>query len=139
MEGMISKEFRKIQEVHSGLYGTIPGNKWAQCLVTKLLEITHGQWLVRNFLIHDEVSGMLALERKEDLQIAIEEQIEMGVRGLDEEDKYLMEIKLEDLETTRGESQAYWLLAAQSARKAHTLRRRQQPRRNSQTTTDRVG
>ena len=89
--------------------------------------------------IHDEVSGMLALERKEDLQIAIEEQIEMGVRGLDEEDKYLMEIKLEDLETTRGESQAYWLLAAQSARKAHTLRRRQQPRRNSQTTTDRVG
>jgi hypothetical protein len=139
MEGMISKEFCKIQDVHGGLYGTIPGNKWAQCLVTKLLEITHGQWLVRNFLIHDEVSGMLALERKEDLQIAIEEQIEMGVRGLDDEDKYLMEIKLEDLETTRGESQAYWLLAVQSARKAHTLRRRQQPRRNSQTTTDRVG
>ena len=26
----------------------------------------------------------------------------MGVRGLDEKDKYLMEIKLEDLETTRG-------------------------------------
>jgi len=35
------------------------------------------------------------LERKEDLQIAIEEQIEMGVRGLDDDDKYLMEIKLE--------------------------------------------
>ena len=50
---------------------------------------------------------MLALERKEDLQTAIEEQIEMGVRGLDEADKYLMENKLEDLETTRGESQAY--------------------------------
>jgi hypothetical protein len=70
---MISKEFYKIQDVHSGLYGSISGDKWAQCLVTKLLEITHGQWLVRNFLNHNEVSGMLALERKEDLQIAIEE------------------------------------------------------------------
>ena len=32
---------------------------------------SNGQWLVRNFLIHDKVSGMLALERKEELQIAL--------------------------------------------------------------------
>eukprot|EP00985_Skeletonema_marinoi_P030748 scaffold33695_cov96-Skeletonema_marinoi.AAC.2 len=31
--------------------------------------MTHGQWLVRNFLIHDNVSGMLALERKEAAQL----------------------------------------------------------------------
>jgi hypothetical protein len=49
---------------------------------------------------------MLSIERKEDLQIAMEEQMEMGVDGLDEEDRYLMEIKLDDLETTCGESQA---------------------------------
>mmetsp|Transcript_18843 Transcript_18843/g.32139 ORF Transcript_18843/g.32139 Transcript_18843/m.32139 type:complete len:87 (-) Transcript_18843:203-463(-) len=69
-------------------------------LSIKLMEVTHGQWLVRNFLIHDNVSGMLALERKEDLQIAIEEQQEMGLDGLSEEDRYLMEINLDDLETT---------------------------------------
>ena len=45
--------------------------------------------------------GMLALERKEELQIAIEEQQEMGLEGLGEEDKYLMEINL-DLESTSG-------------------------------------
>ena len=65
---------------------------------------------MRNFLIHDNVSGMLALERKEDLQIAIEEQQAMGLDGLAEEDRYLMEINLDDLETTSGEYQAYWLL-----------------------------
>ena len=70
------------------------------------MEVTHGQWLVRNFLIHDNVSGMLALERREDLQIAIEEQQKMGLDGLSEEDRYLMEINLDDLETTSGEYQA---------------------------------
>lgn len=99
MEGMISKEFCKIQDTHSRLGGGhLSGDKWAQGLSTKLMEMTHGQWLVRNFLIHDNVSGMLALERKEDLQIAIEEQQEMGMDGLAEEDRYLMEINLVDLE-----------------------------------------
>ena len=79
--------------------------------------------LVRNFLIHDKISGMLALERKEELQIAIEEQQEMGLEGLGEEDKYLMEINLEDLETTSGEHQAYWLLSVKAAREAFLIRR----------------
>ena len=89
------------------------------------MEVTHGQWLVRNFLIHDNVSGMLALERKEDLQIAIEEQQEMGLDGLAEEDRYLMEINLDDLETTSGEYQAYWLLSVKAARDAFLIRRQQ--------------
>jgi len=133
MEGMISKEFCKIQDTHSRLGGSyISGAKWARGLSVKLMEVTHGQWLVRNFLIHDKVSGMLALERKEELQIAIEEQQEMGLEGLAEEDRYLMEINLDDLETTSGEHQAYWLLAVKAARQASSLRRQQAARRRSQ-------
>ncbi len=52
---------------------------------------------------------MLALERKEEIQIAVEEQQEIGLEELGGEDKYLMEINLDDLETTSGEHQAYWL------------------------------
>ena len=33
----------------------------------------------------------------------------MGLKGVGEEDKYLIEINLDDLETTSGEHQAYWL------------------------------
>mmetsp|Transcript_22570 Transcript_22570/g.32245 ORF Transcript_22570/g.32245 Transcript_22570/m.32245 type:complete len:312 (-) Transcript_22570:282-1217(-) len=124
MEGMISKEFCAIQETHRRLGGSyLSGAKWAQSFSIKLMEMTHGQWLVRNFLIHDKISGMLALERKEELQIAIEEQQEMGLEGLGEEDKYLMEINLEDLETTSGEHQAYWLLSVKAAREAFWIRR----------------
>ena len=88
---------------------------------------------MRNFLIHDKVSGMLALERKEEIQVAIEEQLEMGTAGLEEDDLYLMEINLEDLESTSGESQAYWLLAVQAARDAFRLRRQQSSTSSSST------
>eukprot|EP00574_Skeletonema_japonicum_P000613 CAMPEP_0201741108 /NCGR_PEP_ID=MMETSP0593-20130828/46645_1 /ASSEMBLY_ACC=CAM_ASM_000672 /TAXON_ID=267983 /ORGANISM="Skeletonema japonicum, Strain CCMP2506" /LENGTH=183 /DNA_ID=CAMNT_0048235435 /DNA_START=542 /DNA_END=1095 /DNA_ORIENTATION=- len=54
----------------------LSGAKWDQSPCIKLMEMTHSQWLVRNFLIHDKMSGMLALEGKEELQIAIEEQQE---------------------------------------------------------------
>jgi len=101
------------------------GAKWAQELSIKLMEVTHGQWLVRNFLIHDNVSGMLALEKKEDLQIAIEEDQAMGLDGLSEEDRYLMEINLDDLETASGEYQAYWLISVKAARDAFLIRRQQ--------------
>ena len=48
--------------------------------------------------------------------------MEIGGSGLEEEDKFLLEINLEDLETTSGETQEYWLLAILAAREACILR-----------------
>ena len=53
-------------------------------------------------------------------------QLDMGGEGMEEEDKYLLEINLEDLNSTSGESQEYWLLAIQAARESMRLRVRQQ-------------
>ncbi len=52
-----------------------------------------------------------------------EEQQEMGLEGIGEEDKYLMAINLDDLETYSGEHQAYWLLSVKAAREAFLIRR----------------
>ena len=60
---------------------------------------------------------VFALETKEDLKIAIEEQQEMGLEGLEEG------INLDDLETISGKDQAYWLLSVKAARSAILLRR----------------
>ena len=90
-------------------------------LIIKLLEVTHGQWLYRNIQVHDIVSGVEATLRKEEILMEIEKQQELGTEGLAEEDKYLMEINLDDLETTSGEKQEYWLLAIRAARMATTL------------------
>ena len=58
--------------------------------------------------------------------LMIEEQIEKGSEGLDEQDRYLLDINLEDLETSSGQDQYYWLVAIQAVRehRAITQRRR---------------
>ena len=56
------------------------------------------------------------------MQRYIEDQIELGEEGLDERDHYLLEVNLEDLESTTGEEQHYWLLQIQAARSERALR-----------------
>jgi hypothetical protein len=96
-------------------------DKWSTGLITRLLEITYGQWLYQNFMVHDPVSGAIATAKKEELLLEIERQWDLGDAGLLEEDKYLAEVNLGDMETTSGERQHYWLLAIQTAWKAKLL------------------
>jgi hypothetical protein len=58
---------------------------------------------------------------KEVLQKEIEAQQELGYNGLLEEDQYLVEINLDNLETSSGEQQEYWLVAICAAQKACLL------------------
>ena len=70
---------------------------WMTGLIIKLLEITHGQWLYRNVIVHDNTTGTLITKRKEEIQLEIESQQELGSEGLLEEDNSLAEVRLEDL------------------------------------------
>ena len=72
--------------------------------------------------MHDPVSGIVATAKKEELLVEIEHQQELGDAGLLEEDKYLAEVNLEEMATSSGEQQHYWLLAIQTARNHHTLK-----------------
>ena len=67
-----------------------------------------------------------AAERKEELHREIEDQRELGGAGLDKQDRYLLEINLEDLDTSTGEDQYYWLIAIRADRADQILRRRHQ-------------
>ncbi len=57
--------------------------------------------------------------------------------GLLEEDQYLEEVNLEDLESTSGERQEYWLVAMRAAREAGLIRGGRHSR--SHTTAERDG
>lgn len=90
MEGMISKEVFEIQRkstVASKRRITI--ENWGAGLVTRLLEVTHGQWLYRNVHVHDIITGDIASRQKEDIRRELEDQMELGGVGLAEEDMYL--------------------------------------------------
>jgi hypothetical protein len=62
MEGMVSKEVVHIQRKvdHGGKF-RISADAWCAGLVTRLLEVTHGQWLYRN--VHCTIC-LLAKERR---------------------------------------------------------------------------
>ena len=63
---MISSEALVIQAECVDLGGCLLLlDNWANGLAIKLLEATHGQWLYRNMLVHDTVSGLKAAESKE--------------------------------------------------------------------------
>jgi hypothetical protein len=61
--------------------------------------------------IHDRVSGTWITACNKEIQLAIEAQQEMGTEDLLEEDQYLAEVHLKDLESTSGKRQEYWLIA----------------------------
>jgi hypothetical protein len=112
LEGIISKEIVDLQQQFYAVHGSqMSLDKWSTGLITRLLEITHGQWLYQNFLVHNPVTGAIATAKKEELLLEIERQWDLGGAGLLEEDKYLAEVNLGDMETTLGEPQHYWLLA----------------------------
>ncbi len=112
MEGMICKEIRQIQRTHAGLQASrLSAKKWGVGLVTKLLEVTHGQWLYHNIQVHDKISGTLVMLQKEELQLEIKRQQELGTAGLLGEDCHLAECNLGDLEDSSGAKETYWLLA----------------------------
>jgi hypothetical protein len=128
MEGMVCKGMRNIQKTYTQVEGSnITSIQWTQGLIIKLLEATHGQWLYRCVKIHDRVSGTRTTAHKEEIQLAIEAQQEMGMEDLLEEDQYLVEVNLKDLESTSGKRQEYWLIAIRAAREGSILQAGRQP------------
>ena len=109
MEGMISKYIMVIQQEYMDLGGargtpTTP-TSWDKGLIVFMIEVTHGQWPYRNVHVHANVTGLHETRRREEFQKKIEDKIQMGGEEMVEDDKYLLEINLEDMDTTSGERQ----------------------------------
>ncbi len=82
--------------------------------------------------MHDPVSGTIASAKKDELLVEIERQRELGDAGLLEEDKYLAEVNLEEMTTSSGERQHYWLLAIQTAGNHYSLRAQRESQQMAQ-------
>ena len=124
LEGMISKRISTLLTRRGENEEGIVQHKWLQQCITHLLEITHGIWIYRNVVVHDELSGFYAIQGRERLQRELEMQLEQGGEDLCEEDKWLLEVNLSDLNESSGTREAYWLMAMELARAKFHARRR---------------
>ena len=77
-------------------------------------------------MVHNEVSGALVNKKKEELREKIEEVQAMAGEDLLEEDRFLAEVNLEDLEDSSGDKQTYWLLVMNTHKKKRKLRERRE-------------
>ena len=95
---------------------------WLSEVVIRLLEITHGQWIYRNLILHDKTSGMLVTRDKETLMEEIVQHIESGGDGLTEAARWMAEVNIDRLDRSLGERECYWLLALQTAQETRVQR-----------------
>jgi hypothetical protein len=94
---------------------------WISEFITQLLQVTHTQWIYRCVLVHDRTTGILISTHKEELLKEIEHQLLLGADGLKEQDRFLLKCIFDELATTSGEHQEYWLLAILAAREASRI------------------
>jgi hypothetical protein len=91
---------------------------WTKQLITRLLQITHYQWIYRNILLHDNSSGYLHNKTAEDLAEEIHRLAELQPEDVPTESIFLLEIDSGKLTNEHVETQAYWVIAVKAARKA---------------------
>ena len=122
--GMVSHKLLPIQSAHFHTAGkSYCASGWIAGLIMQLLQVTHTQWIYRCMLVHDRTTGVLISAHKADLLKEIEHQLSLGPDDLAEEDRFLLECNFDDITSTSGEAQGYWLLGIQAAREASRLHR----------------
>ena len=120
-EGKLSKSFRVIQQDHlEQQYTSVTVDSWLKGFVSKLLTMTHSQWIFRCIMKHHRTKSTLVLARKEDPLKEIERQLDMGVDAILDEDWWMLEVDVDQLKNTSLSEQQYWIHAVEAARQAGT-------------------
>ena len=119
MEGRISKQFFRIQFCHLiHARSRITAAAWTRTFISKILHITHSQWIFRNFMLHGKTHGILRLREQEAVLIQLEELVLSEKDDIPEESRFLLEFDLGRLERSDYETQCYWAAAVTAAREA---------------------
>ena len=119
-EGRVSRLFYRTQHFHLATSTTsyLNGDDWMKQFISRILRITHSQWIYRNLTLHDQARGHLRLKQRLDVLEQIEELMDMDPRDIPEDSKFLLEFDFDRLRTSDLENQQYWVFAVQAARKA---------------------
>ncbi len=98
MEGYISVHFYEIQNFHLAMSGSfLNGADWAKQFISKILHITHSQWIFRNFSLHDNRHGYLLKKKADEIAVELESLAEIAPEDVPAESRFLLEINFSDL------------------------------------------
>ncbi len=116
MEGYISIHFYEIQNFHLAMSSSfINGANWAKHFISKILHITHSQWIFRNFSLHDNRHGYLLKKKADEIALELESMAGIAPEDVPAESRFLLEINFSNLSNSNVETQQYWILAINAA------------------------
>jgi hypothetical protein len=124
-EGYISSHFYNIQQFHLLMSNNfLNGSDWTKQFISKLLQITHSQWIYRNISLHNRQQGYLRNKQLEDLLQEITKLSDLSPDKVPESCRFLLEVNFTDLTSSHLETQRYWTLAMNAALTARQLERK---------------
>jgi hypothetical protein len=128
-EGYISTHFYEIQSFHltrSSSYLT--SADWTNLFISKILQITHSQWIYRNISLHNKRHRYLHKKKSEEILKEVEALSDLAPEDVPAESRFLLEINYTNLATFHIETQKCWTLAVRAAIHAKTLEQAQSAR-----------
>ena len=98
MEGKISTKIDRIQQHHSATsISTINGDDWCKHFISRLLQISHSQWVFRNTMLHSAVRGTIKLQQRREVLQEIERLAEVDPDKVAAESRFLLEMDFSTL------------------------------------------
>ena len=121
-EGHISTHFYAIQSFHLAMSSSyLNGEDWTKQFISKLLQITHSQWIFRNFSLHDRTHGYLRNKKADKILQLINKLSDIAPEEIPDDCRFLREINFSELAKSHLKNQTYWTLAMDAAIKAKAL------------------
>jgi hypothetical protein len=97
-KGYISIHFYEIQVCHLAMSSSfLNGTDWTKQFITKILQITHSQWIYLNISLHDKRQGYLHHKRADELMKEMEVLADLSPEGIPEASRFLLEINFTEL------------------------------------------
>jgi len=110
MQGKLAVQLVRIQERYSASNNNgLDGKSWSTNIITQLLEMSHSQWLYRNFSLHHHTLGYLHRLEEKNLRKTARELAPLRPEAIPATSQYLLEIDIEAEEQTFT-SVSYWVL-----------------------------
>ncbi len=106
-KGYTSIQYYGIQNFHLGMHSSyINSANWTQQFISKLLRITHSQWIFRNISLHDRTFGYVHSKWLEYTTAEIEALADTAPEYVPQESRFLLDINFLDEQFTI-EAKAY--------------------------------
>lgn len=117
LEGRITRRIGLLQEVFLQESPTkLTLRRWMSQFITRLLNISHSQWIYRNITLHHTTAGVFQQRERQALVREIEHHLNLPAEEVPDSHQFLLEIDLNNLSNMDTPGQEYWLLAARAAR-----------------------